>query len=142
MAQHWLILYEGKYVGRPLDEDQSNKPKPIKLLPYYSRQDEIEWVLDGDDTNGFTASIRDAPTAPGPPPEPDDKVFALLNDPEKAEKWYFQPVPEQGEHRYIILTNDQSETWVAPEEEGSQILCEPVTAPYLPQAIFEIKKAE
>ncbi|KAF5388885.1 hypothetical protein D9757_005035 [Collybiopsis confluens] len=74
----WVILNLDRYVGRPLAEDKSLKPKPIRILSLDARPDEIAWELEGDSIEGYTAKIRGAPVAPGFRPYPDDKVFARL----------------------------------------------------------------
>ncbi|KIK62669.1 hypothetical protein GYMLUDRAFT_41585 [Collybiopsis luxurians FD-317 M1] len=96
---HYLIINSGKCVGRPLIEDRSNNPKPIILLPRGFREQEIKWVIEGDDHKGYTVSIRGDPTAPI-----DSKVFALLHEREKAEKWHIEPVKQRGPNRYVYYS--------------------------------------
>ncbi|KIK55793.1 hypothetical protein GYMLUDRAFT_248386 [Collybiopsis luxurians FD-317 M1] len=144
----WVILNNGRYVGRPLKEDKTFNPKPIRILPKDAKPDEISWELEGDHIGGYIAKIRGAPTAPGFPPEPNDKVFALLGDQDKAEKWHFVPVPQHGLNQFIIVGHDQSDGkgWVAPQEVGEQInykllIVQPSYPPRYPSSeVFEIKQ--
>ncbi|KIK49898.1 hypothetical protein GYMLUDRAFT_51483 [Collybiopsis luxurians FD-317 M1] len=145
MAHQYHILNNGKPVGRPLSEDKSRLPKPIKLLAKGAHEDEIKWVLEGDH-HGYIAKIRGDPTAPGSHHESNDKVFALLDDKEKAEKWIFEHVPQHGVNQYIILTHDRTRNWVAPKKEGEQIECHPLIIldppQHSPDTVFELKKVE
>ncbi|KIK52268.1 hypothetical protein GYMLUDRAFT_251405 [Collybiopsis luxurians FD-317 M1] len=162
---HYLILNSSRPVGRPLAEDKSNHPKPIKLLATSAHQDEIrvshpspqyrclsltvevQWVLEGN-PHGYIAKIRGDPTAPGPPPKPNDKVFALLLEEEIPEEWILEPVPQHGVNHYIILTHDRQRGWVTPKEEDGQISCRPLIATmsippqYESGAVFELRRVE
>ncbi|KIK55782.1 hypothetical protein GYMLUDRAFT_175073 [Collybiopsis luxurians FD-317 M1] len=133
----WVILNNGRYVGRPLHEDKSLNPKPIMILPRDAKPEEIG--------GNHIAKIRGAPTAPGFPPVPGDMVFALLVDKDKAERWQFVSVPQHGENRFIIVGNDHK-GWIAPQEEYEPInynhlLVIPTDPPrYTPNEVFEIKQ--
>ncbi|KAF8643025.1 hypothetical protein AX16_009269 [Volvariella volvacea WC 439] len=130
------IIRNGRHtVGRNHTEDASLLPKGVVLLPEGIQTP--KWVVDnrGD---GYILKADGDPTAPI-----DKLLFALLMEQERAEKWKVQHVPQLGLRSYIILTHDEREGWIAPEEPNEQIQCRPLivmpTDPpqYPPNEVFE-----
>ncbi|THU89591.1 hypothetical protein K435DRAFT_677610, partial [Dendrothele bispora CBS 962.96] len=74
----------------------------------------------------------------------DNLVFALLINEDEAEEWRIEAVPQHGENRYIITTQDQQNGWVAPDTLEEQINCKPLVVmqslppQYPPTEVFEI----
>ncbi|KAK7448420.1 hypothetical protein VKT23_013683 [Stygiomarasmius scandens] len=135
----YIIRNGDKNVGRRLAEDKSLLPKQVVLLP--DGQDST-WEIENIGNDGYLLKNRNSPTA-----NINDQVAALLIDQESAEKWHLEAVPQHGENRYIITTQDQSKGWVAPEESNEQIKCQPLISTrsfpplYLPTEVFEIVPA-
>ncbi|THU82753.1 serine protease inhibitor [Dendrothele bispora CBS 962.96] len=135
----YTIRNRDNNVGRSLTEDRSLGPKRILLLPQDVKPEEIKWEIEKLDHNSYTLKIRDAPTA-----NIDNLVFALLINKGEAEKWRIEAVPQHGENRYIITTQDKKDGWVAPDAPDEQIICKPLTATksqppqYLPTEFYEI----
>ncbi|KAF5366264.1 hypothetical protein D9758_005808 [Tetrapyrgos nigripes] len=143
------VLQSGTYVvrngdfevGRNLREDRTLLPKPVVLGPDVQGTTlEIEQI--GSEGNNYLIKARGAPTA-----NINNLVSALLTNEETAEEWRIEAVPQHGENRYIITTQDQEEGWVAPDEPGAQINCKPLISTksfppmYLPTEVFEIVSA-
>ncbi|KAK7047233.1 hypothetical protein VNI00_006899 [Paramarasmius palmivorus] len=137
----YIIRNIDKAVGRKQAEDRSLLPKRVVVLP--PSVEDPKWEIQKEDSNRYILKVQGAPTA-----NIDRLVFALLQDEESAEKWRIEAVPQHGENRYIITTQDQNEGWVAPEETDDQVKCQPLVATkslppqYLPTEVFEIVRAE
>ncbi|KIK52445.1 hypothetical protein GYMLUDRAFT_49942 [Collybiopsis luxurians FD-317 M1] len=107
---------------------------------------EVRWNIEGDPIIGYFARILGAPTAPGFPPYPVNRVFALFKDQQKAERWHFKPYEYYGLNQYVILGHDEG-FWVAPEEGGELIyqqlvLQGDIEPRYPPRAVFELRWVE
>uniref|UniRef100_A0A0W0FIJ0 Serine protease inhibitor n=1 Tax=Moniliophthora roreri TaxID=221103 RepID=A0A0W0FIJ0_MONRR len=130
----YFIRNGDRAIGRLPQEDDSLEPKAVYVLPDIVERPNFE--IKKIDSDNYTIVALGTPN--GPTAQIDNKVYALLEEQDRAEKWRIVHVPQHGENSYIIRTDDQGRSWFAPEGAEQQIRCRPFMPPVPPNEIFEI----
>ncbi|KAF9525914.1 hypothetical protein CPB83DRAFT_837839 [Crepidotus variabilis] len=107
-----------KFIGRARVEYRSLQPKRILLRTTDGSEPPVIFKFELK-KQGDTFEIA---TRGGAIASIDDKLYAVLMPEEPIQQWIIKDIPQQGQNKYLITTNQEDRGWGSPKDDpGAQI---------------------